>query len=166
MYGKNILLSWQKSWPWPPSQRRRGQQALSCCKWGHRSPETWGWLPGGAQPVLPAATLACQPEPRLLWRARVGPHSPASQGWPEGPECLPLLPCSPHSLVFFVPALLLGPHHPHFELCFLLSLLSACTQCSLWFQRGFQNYSQKHFVQNSKELSPRMWSFLPGSPRV
>lgn len=73
----------------------------------------------------PVATPARLPEPRLLPCTRVGLHSPISQGWPEGPECCPLLPTtslSSPSPVFLVLDTLL--HHIVLTLSFALSSLS------------------------------------------
>lgn len=105
----------------------------------------------------------------LLWSAC---QSPDCYGGP-GPATLPSVPgdlrdqhtdCPPVLVTVLSPS-----HHPHFCACVLLSMLpSLLPPCLLgdkagrWSQRHAWDCSQKCFVQNSKGLSPRMWTFLPG----
>lgn len=149
-----------------PERERTASSVL--LQMGTQKPGSLGVAREGFSQVPPAAAPVCLPEPRSLQTFSVGLHSPSSRGWPEGPDCRPRFrpqPPSP-SPVFPVLAILLHPRRPHPALRSLLSFLSACRQYGPWFQRGLQNSGQKHFVQNSKGLSPRMWSFLPRSPGV
>lgn len=130
---------------------------------GDTGPETWGWL---------QERLSQSPR-LLLWSAC---QSPDCYGGP-GPATLPSVhgdlrdqctDCHPLLVTVLSPS-----YQPHFCAYFLLSMLpSLLSPCLLgdkagcWFQRHAWDCSQKCFVQNSKGLSPRMWTFLPGSSSI
>lgn len=88
LYSKSVLLPWPQSWMWLPSERSRGQRALSCSKWGHE-----GRKPGSSSREglnqYPQLLPWSAGQLRLLWRARARPALSQWRG-PEGPvHCHP-----------------------------------------------------------------------------
>lgn len=118
-------------------------------------PGNWGWLQGGAQPVPPAVSLDYLLEPRLPWRARVGPTLLSVKRGLRDP-CTAILfqsqPCPLLSLCL--------------PLCFSLCSFSLPEDNASGCSRDASRTVAKGFCSELKGLSLRMWTFLPESSRV
>lgn len=137
-----------------PPRRGEGSELCPAAN-GDTEARKLGVGSGRGSARAPGCCFGLPARAQIAMEARAG-HSPIGP-WGLRDQCTAILSWSQSC-----------PHLTNHTPC-LLPLLRASLSTlflSAWFQRHIWDCSQKCFVQNSKGLSPRMWTFLSGSSSI